>query len=142
MAVEGRRSIAATILEVELVRELVQHQVHSIVRLRRTAMHRVPRQHQRAKSLRGVPEPVFAGFFPDTTTDVPLFIGDVTGWIDENRCQLGVVIGLTMLQEQASLSGDRDADLVGEHETAAALKMFLGEKYLGVAEQLGLVFGV
>src|SRR6185436_10279179 len=140
VVLQRRRPVAAPILEIELVGELVEHQVHSVVRLRRAAMDRIPRQDQRAKLVAGVSEAMLATFLPNAAADVALFVGDVFGWINENRRQLRVVIGLAMQQQQARLSRDGNTDLVGEHEPAASLEMFFRQKVLGVAEQLGLVF--
>jgi hypothetical protein len=44
-----------------------------------------------------------------------------------------------MEEQQARLSGDRDADFVGQLEPARALEMLFRQKYLRVAEQLGLI---
>ena len=86
-------------------------------------------------------EPVFLAFFPNAAADVAILARSVARRIDDDRDQLGVVIGLAVEQQQTRLSGDGDANLVGQLEPAGALEMFLGQKYRGVAEQLGLVGG-
>ena len=47
-----------------------------------------------------------------------------------------------MDQELASRSGDRDADLVREHEPTGALPMLLGDEHLDQIAQALLVLGV
>src|SRR3954462_6071898 len=78
MTLQRRRAVAAAVLEIELVRELVQHQVHAIVRLRRAAMDCIPGENERAESLAGVTEPVLATFLPNSAAEVSLLIGDVS----------------------------------------------------------------
>jgi hypothetical protein len=45
-----------------------------------------------------------------------------------------------MQKKQTRLTGNGDANLVGEHESPTAFEVFLGDEDLGVAEQLGLIF--
>ena len=120
--------------------ELVEHEIHAIIRLGGAFAHRVPGENESAEVMAGVPKAMFAAFLPDAAAYVPLFVGNVARWIDEDRNQLRVVVGLAMQEQQARLSGDGDANLVGEHQPTAALEMLLGEKYLGVTEQLRLIF--
>jgi hypothetical protein len=46
-----------------------------------------------------------------------------------------------MQKEQACLGRNRDPNLVGQLQTAAALKSFLSEKNLHVTEQFRLILG-
>ena len=50
-----------------------------------------------------------------------------------------IVVGLAVEQEQARLGGDRDPDLVGQLQPAAALEVLLGQEDLDVAVELPAV---
>ena len=132
-------AVAALVLEIQLVRELVEHEVLAIGWLGRAVANRVPRQHQSAESFGGVAESVFAAFLPDATADVALLVRGVAGRVDDDGDQLGVVIGFAMKQEQARLSRDRDANFIGQIEPARALEIFLRKKYLHMPEEFFLI---
>src|SRR2546423_8107420 len=134
-------AVAALIFEIELVREFVQHEILAVRRRRGTMTHRVPRQHERAEPAASVAKPIFVALLPDPTAQVALFARRVTRGIDQNRNEVGIVIGLTMQQKQASLTRDGDADFVRQLQPATALEPLFGQKYLGMAEQLRLVRG-
>src|SRR5665647_3063375 len=63
----------------------------------------------------------------------------VAGWINENRRKVRVVISLTVKKEKTRLSRDCHSHLISQHQTSAAFKMLLGQKYLDVADQLRLI---
>ena len=136
---ERGRTVAALTLEIELVREFVEHEILAVGRVGRAATNRVPRQHQRREPLSGVAEAVLAALFPDAAADVALLVRGVSRRIDDDGNQLRVVIRLAMQQQQARLPRDGDADLVGQLEPADSLEVLLRQKYLGVSEQLGLI---
>jgi len=138
-SVQHRSAVGVPVFEVELMRELVKNNVLTVAWIGRAVTRRVPRQYERAKCTGGVAEAVLGSFFPDTAADVTLAILGVAGRIDENLRQLRVVIGVAMQQEQASLSGDGDADLISQLQPAAAFEVFLGKEDLDVAEELGAI---
>jgi hypothetical protein len=134
-------SIAARVLEIELMREFVQHEILTITRRRRAATNRVPRENQRAQSMAGVAEAVFAALFPNASADVAIFVRRVARRIHDDRDQLRVILRLAMEQEHARLASNRDTNLFSHLESTGALEMLFRHEHLHVAEQLGLVFG-
>ena len=70
MRVERRSAICVFVLEVELVRELVEHDVVAVARITCAVAHGIPCEYQRTQPTSGVAKPVFGAFFPDSATDV------------------------------------------------------------------------
>lgn len=134
------RAVGRSIFEIELMRELMQHEIFAIGWIARAVSHRIPCEYESAKLARGVTEPMLRTFFPKTIANVPLRLFRVAARIDENRMQVRVVVRLAMKKKQASLRGDRHPDLIRQNETAAPLEMLLGEKDLNVLEKLRLIF--
>jgi hypothetical protein len=83
-AVEHRRAVGAAILEVELMRELVQHEVVTIVRVRRAGLRFVPRQHDRPQVPLRVTEQRLVRLGPDPALRV-LRLGHVPARVDDDR---------------------------------------------------------
>jgi hypothetical protein len=86
-----------------------------------------------------VSETVLRTLLPDSTADVPLFLRSVSTRVNDDSRELGIVVCVTMEKQQTRLRRDRDANLISEVETAGALKMFLGEKYLDMPLELTLI---
>ena len=61
--------------------------------------------------------------------------------IDQDGDEVRIVVGLAMQQQDAGLRGDRDADLVGDLQAAAAFEALLGKEHLDVPEELVLILG-
>lgn len=89
-------AIGIPVLEIELVRELVEDDVLAVGRIGCAAPSRIPRQYKRAQTTARVAEAVFRPFLPDSSADVPHFIGGIASRVNEDRRQLGVVVGLSM----------------------------------------------
>ena len=68
----------------------------SVGRIGCAAPSRIPRQYKRAQTTARVAEAVFRPFLPDSSADVPHFIGGIASRVNEDRRQLGVVVGLSM----------------------------------------------
>src|ERR1700682_3869607 len=118
-------------LKTERVVEFGKHEIRAIARFGSTVTNRVPRQHQRAESLSGVAEPVLAALCPDAATDVTIFVRGVSRRVHDDGDQLGVVISLAVEQQQACLPRDRDANFIGQLESAGSFEVLLRHKYLG-----------
>ena len=68
--IEIRRAVGASVLEVELMRKFMEHDIGSIARIHRTMLRCIPCQNQCAKIVCCVSEPVFRALFPQPAADV------------------------------------------------------------------------
>ena len=139
MRLERRRAVGIPVLEIELVRELVEDDVLAVCRIGCPAPSCVPRQYERSQVTPRVPESIFRPFLPDSSADVPHFIGSITSRVNEDRRQLRIVVGLSVKQQQARLRRDGDANLIRQFQPTTSFEMFFREKYLYMTEQLLLI---
>jgi hypothetical protein len=86
-------------------------------------------------------EQALPAFFPDRPLKMPLTVGDVGRWIDQDGAQLRVIIGLAMQEEKAGLGRDRQAHFVRQLETTATFELLLGQKDPDMSEKFGLILG-
>lgn len=130
------RPVGIPVLEIELMSKFVEHDIPSIGWIGRAVPRRIPRQDERPQMTACVSEPSLGTFLPYSSTDVPLLVGRVSGGIDEDRRQLGVVVSVAVEKKEARLRGDCDSHFIGELESATPFEIFFIEKNLNVAEQL------
>ena len=129
-----------TVLSIQLMGELVQDQVSAILEVGRSSANIIPRKDDDPVGP-GLPSVDVFTFESDAVPERLDGLGDVGAGVDEDRGQLGVDIGITVEQEQASLSGDGHLDLIVQHQSAATFEVFLGEQDLDEAvefESVGL----
>jgi hypothetical protein len=93
-----------------------------------------PGQNQRAHSTAGLAKATDGPLFPNMLSNLSSFFHGVRRWINEDREQLGEIIGFAMQQQKTSLRRDRDADFIGDCKTAASLEAFFGKKHLNVTK--------
>src|SRR6478672_11690809 len=96
MSFERRSSICIFVLEIQLMRKFVKHDILSVARIACTMARRVPCQYERTQTATSVAKPVFRAFFPDSATDVTHVLFGVSSWIDENRGKIRVIVGVAM----------------------------------------------
>ena len=121
------------------MRELVQDQISAVRGIGCAAFRFVPRQHERSHPTAGVTEATVFALLPDVVAEVAVLVRDVSRWINENGCQLRVVIRLAMQQKKARLRGDSDTDLVGEFKSTATFEVFFREEDLHATKKLCLI---
>ena len=123
------------VLLVQLVGELVQHDVVPVVDVRGARHHAVPGQDHH------VARPRFA------QAGLRRLIGEamrrsaparheIGRRIDQDGDEARVVVRLAVKEQHAGLRGDRDADLVGDRQAAAPFEALLGQEDLYVAQEL------
>ena len=65
-----RRAVGCAILEIQLMRKFMEHDVHSIRWITRTEHRGIPCNYQGAKIVRGVPYPIFRAFLPESAAQI------------------------------------------------------------------------
>ena len=116
------------------MRELVQHDVVTVEGVLAAAPARVPGEHDRA-------------VLPRLAQAMRLLVGvvrilrKVRAGINENRAQRRVVGRLAVQQQEASLGGDRHADLVVHLQPSTPLESFLVEEHKDMFLQLPPIGG-
>ena len=134
------RALASVSLLVELVRELVENDVMSVVDIGGTREHAIPRQDDY------IARPRFAESGLRTLGYQALGCSltawhQVGRWIHKNRDKVWVVVRLAVEKENASLRGNRDTGLVGDDEAPTALKVLLREEHLDVPSEFLAIRG-
>src|SRR5262245_28501921 len=119
------RTIGDVVLEVELMREFVQHNVATRVATLAPAWDVVPRNDDCTKPKTGFAQASVVTFFPNAVTKVALTTNYVWAGVDENGSQSRVIIRVTSKEKNRGIRCDRDADLIRELESAAALEALL-----------------
>jgi hypothetical protein len=66
-----------------------------------------------------VSESVLFALLPDPSFQLPFSVRQIGRWVDKNRAEVRIVVGLAMEQEKAGLARDRQPDLIRKFETAA-----------------------
>ena len=138
-------SVHAAGFAVELVGELVEHDVAAVVRLLGAALHIRPGQHHGPAGSGGVQAvPTLAGHGGDALVHHAPGAGGADepgerGWVEQHGGAAGEVVGVAMQQQQAGLGGDQHTHLVGDGQAVAALEAFLGQEDGDVPEQFATV---
>ena len=129
------RAVGDVVLEVELMRKFVQHNIATRVATLGPAWYVVPRNDDCAKSKTCFAQASAVAFFPNAVAQVALTTGHVRTGVDENGGQSRVVVRVTSEEKNRSIRCDRDAKLIGELKSATTLEPLLGKKHLCVAEK-------
>ena len=137
MAIHWRRAIGAVVFKIELMSEFVQDEVRAVRRIETALFGGVPGENQRAHVAFRMPQHVFAALFPKIPSDITIAGHGVTRWVNQNRSKLRVVVRFAMEQEETRLCGDGNANLIGELEAPAALKVLFRQEHLNVTEEFG-----
>ena len=116
------------------MRELVEHDVGTVECIVSAADRIVPGDHHHAVAPRFPDQRLRCGGKLAGAGRVRE-LGDEAVWIHEHRAKAGIARTLEVEQQEASLRGDCDFDLLGHGETAASFEMFVGEKQLHQAQQ-------
>src|SRR5581483_9295781 len=136
---EQRRAVDDAVLGVELVRELVQHDVVRVVHVPPGGDDVVPREHDRPARPR-LAEPCRVELVHDSVRPALDDARDVGVRVDDDRDELRVVRRRRPVEEKdAGVRRDRHADLVRHLEATRALEVLLGEEDLEEAEGLRAV---
>ena len=122
---ERWRSVRGVVLEVELVRKLVQHEIPAVRRIHRSSLRRVPGENNRSQPVLRVAEQVLPALFPDWPLKMPLSMRDVGRWINKDCAQFRVIVCLSMKEEKTRVSSNCETDFVRKLESAAALELLL-----------------
>lgn len=141
MRVQSRYSVCGSVLEIELMGELVKHNVLSVTRITRAMTRGIPGKNKRAKSVGRVSKAMFGALFPDSAAHMTDAFFRVARWVYKNGSEVGVVISFTVQKKKTRLSRDCHPHLIRQLQSPATLKMLLGQKYLDVSDQLRLIIG-
>lgn len=134
---QNRRAVRVPVFLIQLMRELMKHEVLPIVDAHCSRAHRIPRQHYCTRVPRF--SEAVAVLCSDDVPRIIQFLRHISARVHEDGAQPCVAIRLAVQQEQASLGGDDHFHLGREFEAAATLKILLGEKHLDMSLQLFLV---
>lgn len=138
---QERRAVGDGVLEVELVRKFVQHNINPRVATFATARYVVPRNNDCAKPKTCFAQAVAVAFFPNAVAHMALAAGDIRTGVDENGSQARVIVRVTAKEKNRGIRCDCDPNLIGEFQPAAALEPLLGEQHLCVAEESSPICG-
>ena len=134
---QGRRTVDATVEHVELVGELMIDNVVASLGMDGTTQHGVPDQHNRTTQDRLAvdrdPRPLYSDPGGERRA---LSRRDDRSGIDQDRLDVAVKRVIQAKHQKARKPSNRDPDLVGQRQPAAAFPLFLCDEYLDERAQL------
>src|SRR5439155_19991031 len=110
---------------VQLVGELVQHQIPPVRRICCAAFRFVPGNYQRAKLARSMTKQSVRALLPNLTLKVTVLVRLVARRVNQNGDQPPVIICFAMKQKKTRLRGKRYMDFFVELNATAAFKILL-----------------
>lgn len=134
------RAFAGVSLLVELVRELVENDVMSVVNIGGARENAIPRQDDHVVRPRFA-EPCLTALGHQTVGCSLTAWHQVGRWIDKNRNKVRVVVRLAVQKKDASLRRDGDTGLVGDDKAPTALEVLFREEHLDVPGEFFPVLG-
>jgi len=131
---QQRCAVRHAVFRIELMRELVQHDVFPIDGITRPADRVVPRDHDNAVAPRFAHQPD-GGRYHLARSGRPGELRNESVRIHEHCSERRVARAFEMEQQQARSRRNRDLNLFGEGEPTASLEVFARQKYLHQPEQ-------
>lgn len=131
LAQDGR-TVGDAVFLVELVGELMEHDVVPIGTVAGAFFDLIPRDDDRSLAPRFTE--VYAAGFGDCSSGATLnILDDERGGIDEDCAKPGEVSGVAVEEEKAGVSGDGDLDFIRDGEARASFEMLFGQQDVDVA---------
>ena len=133
---QNRRAIAGAGLLVQLVGELVQHDVVAVVNVGGAGDHTVPGQDHHVARPRFAKAGLRLVVGPGPSRVRATGRHQIGRRIHQDGDEVRIIVGLAMEEQDAGLRGDRDPNLVGDLEAATSFETLLCEEHLDVSGEL------